>query len=51
MRTLFSLFFPLNAGLFVEAERFAANCREVMLSNHPRFEQTFVDSMRLEPWN
>jgi uncharacterized 2Fe-2S/4Fe-4S cluster protein (DUF4445 family) len=41
----------LNPGLFIEAERFAANCREVMLSNHPQFEQTFVDSMRLEPWN
>jgi len=36
---------------FVEAERFAANCREVMLSSHPQFEQTFVDSMRLQPWN
>jgi uncharacterized 2Fe-2S/4Fe-4S cluster protein (DUF4445 family) len=41
----------LNPGLFIEAERFAAKCREVMLSNHPQFEQTFVDSMRLEPWN
>jgi uncharacterized 2Fe-2S/4Fe-4S cluster protein (DUF4445 family) len=41
----------LDPGLFTEAERFAANCREVMLSNHPHFEQTFVDSMRLEPWN
>ena len=41
----------LNPGLFIEAERFAANCREVMLSNHPQFEETFVDSMRLEPWN
>ena len=41
----------LNPGLFVEAERFAENCREVMLSSHPQFEQTFVDSMRLEPWN
>jgi uncharacterized 2Fe-2S/4Fe-4S cluster protein (DUF4445 family) len=41
----------LNPSLFTEAERFAANCREVVLSNHPQFEQTFVDSMRLEPWN
>jgi uncharacterized 2Fe-2S/4Fe-4S cluster protein (DUF4445 family) len=41
----------LEPGLFVEAERFAANCREVRLSDHPQFEQTFVDSMRLEPWN
>jgi uncharacterized 2Fe-2S/4Fe-4S cluster protein (DUF4445 family) len=41
----------LDPGLFAEAERVAANCREVMLSSHPQFEQTFVDSMRLEPWN
>jgi len=41
----------LDPGLFVEAERFAANCKEVMLSSHRQFEQTFVDSMRLEPWN
>jgi uncharacterized 2Fe-2S/4Fe-4S cluster protein (DUF4445 family) len=41
----------LDPGSFEEAERFAANCREVMLSSHPEFEQTFVDSMRLEPWN
>jgi len=41
----------LDPALFVEAERFAANCREVMLSSHPQFEQAFVDSMRLEPWN
>jgi uncharacterized 2Fe-2S/4Fe-4S cluster protein (DUF4445 family) len=41
----------LNPGLFIEAERFAANCREVRLSDHPQFEQTFVDSMRLEPWS
>ncbi|MCX6841037.1 MAG: ASKHA domain-containing protein [candidate division WOR-3 bacterium] len=41
----------LNPDLFVEAERFAANCQEVMLSSHPQFEQYFVDSMRLEPWN
>jgi uncharacterized 2Fe-2S/4Fe-4S cluster protein (DUF4445 family) len=41
----------LDPGLFTEAERFAANCREVMLSSHPQFEQTFVDSMRLESWN
>jgi uncharacterized 2Fe-2S/4Fe-4S cluster protein (DUF4445 family) len=41
----------LDPGMFGEAERFAANCREVMLSSHPQFEQTFVDSMRLEPWN
>jgi uncharacterized 2Fe-2S/4Fe-4S cluster protein (DUF4445 family) len=40
-----------NPGLFTEAECFAANCGEVMLSSHPQFEQTFVDSMRLEPWN
>jgi uncharacterized 2Fe-2S/4Fe-4S cluster protein (DUF4445 family) len=41
----------LDPGLFAEAEHFAASCREVMLSSHPQFEQTFVDSMRLEPWN
>jgi uncharacterized 2Fe-2S/4Fe-4S cluster protein (DUF4445 family) len=41
----------LNPGLFAEAEHFAAGCREVMLSDHPQFEQTFVDSMRLEPWH
>ncbi len=41
----------LDPGLFIEAERFAAHCREVRLSEHPQFEQTFVDSMRLEPWN
>ena len=41
----------LDPGLFAEAEHFAANCREVMLSSHPQFEQTFVESMRLEPWN
>jgi uncharacterized 2Fe-2S/4Fe-4S cluster protein (DUF4445 family) len=41
----------LKPDLFVEAERFAASCREVMLSSHPQFEQTFVESMRLEPWN
>ena len=41
----------LDPGLFTEAERFAANCREVMLSSHPQFEQTFVESMRLGPWN
>jgi uncharacterized 2Fe-2S/4Fe-4S cluster protein (DUF4445 family) len=41
----------LKPDLFNEAERFAANCREVMLSSHPQFEQTFVESMRLEPWN
>lgn len=41
----------LKPDLFTEAERFAANCREVMLSSHPQFEQAFVDSMRLEPWN
>ena len=41
----------LDPGLFAEAERVAANCREVMLSSHPQFEQTFVDSMRFEPWN
>ena len=40
-----------DPDLFIEAERFAANCREVMLSSHPQFEHTFVDSMRLEPWN
>jgi uncharacterized 2Fe-2S/4Fe-4S cluster protein (DUF4445 family) len=37
--------------LFAEAKRVAANCREVMLSSHPQFEQTFVESMQLEPWN
>jgi uncharacterized 2Fe-2S/4Fe-4S cluster protein (DUF4445 family) len=41
----------LDPGLFAEAERVAAICREVMLSSHPQFEQTFVDSLRLEPWN
>jgi uncharacterized 2Fe-2S/4Fe-4S cluster protein (DUF4445 family) len=41
----------LDPGLFTEAEHFAANCREVMLSSHPQFEQAFVESMRLEPWN
>jgi len=41
----------LAPGLFDEAERFAANCREVMLSDHPEFEQSFIASMRLEPWN
>jgi uncharacterized 2Fe-2S/4Fe-4S cluster protein (DUF4445 family) len=41
----------LNPGLFAAAERFAARCREVMLASHPGFEQTFVDSMQLEPWN
>ena len=41
----------LDPGLFTECGHFAANCREVMLSSHPQFEQTFVDAMRLEPWN
>jgi uncharacterized 2Fe-2S/4Fe-4S cluster protein (DUF4445 family) len=41
----------LDMSLFTEAERLAAKCREVVLSNHPLFEQTFVDSMTLEPWN
>lgn len=41
----------LDTSLFTEAERFAAKCREVVLSSHPQFEQTFVDSMGLEPWN
>ena len=41
----------LEPLLFEEAERFASNCREVMLSSHPQFEQAFIDSMRLEPWN
>jgi len=41
----------LDPGLFSEAEHFAVNCREVVLSSHPKFEQTFVESMRLEPWN
>ncbi|MBN2465685.1 DUF4445 domain-containing protein [candidate division WOR-3 bacterium] len=41
----------LDTGLFGAAERFAAKCREVVLSNHPQFEQTFVDSMGLESWN
>jgi uncharacterized 2Fe-2S/4Fe-4S cluster protein (DUF4445 family) len=41
----------LDPSLFTDAEHFAANCREVMLSSHPQFEQTFVESMRLEPWN
>lgn len=41
----------LAPGLFVAAERFAASCREVMLSGHPQFEQAFIESMRLEPWN
>ena len=41
----------LDPGLFAQAERFASNCKEVMLSGHPQFEQTFVDSMRLDQWN
>jgi uncharacterized 2Fe-2S/4Fe-4S cluster protein (DUF4445 family) len=41
----------LDPDLFTEAERFAANCREVMLSSHPQFEQSFIASLRLEPWN
>ena len=41
----------LDPGWFAEAECVAAICREVMLSSHPQFEQTFVDSMRFEPWN
>jgi len=41
----------LDPELFGEAERFAANCREVMLSSHPQFEQAFVEAMLLEPWN
>jgi uncharacterized 2Fe-2S/4Fe-4S cluster protein (DUF4445 family) len=41
----------LDPALFGEAERFAAHCREVMLSSHPQFEQAFVDAMLLEPWN
>ncbi len=41
----------LDPGSFDEAERFAAHCREVMLSSHPQFEQAFVESMRFEPWN
>jgi uncharacterized 2Fe-2S/4Fe-4S cluster protein (DUF4445 family) len=41
----------LDPGLFATAERLAANCREVMLSSHPEFEQSFIASMQLEPWN
>jgi uncharacterized 2Fe-2S/4Fe-4S cluster protein (DUF4445 family) len=41
----------LNPDLFVEAERLAANCREVTLSSHPQFEQSFIASLQLEPWN
>ena len=41
----------LDPRLFDEAERVAANCREVMLSSHVSFEQAFVESMRLEQGN
>jgi uncharacterized 2Fe-2S/4Fe-4S cluster protein (DUF4445 family) len=41
----------LDRGLSAEAERLAGRCREVMLSCHPDFEQAFVDSMQLGPWN
>jgi len=41
----------LDTGLFEVAERFAAKCSEVVLSSHPQFEQTFVESMGLESWN
>jgi len=41
----------LDPRLFDEAERLAANCREVMLSSHPQFEQIFMASLQLEPWN
>jgi len=41
----------LDTSLFTEAERFAAKCREVVLSSHPQFEQIFVESMGLESWN
>lgn len=41
----------LDPGLFDEAERFAAACREVMLSSHPQFEQSFMTLLQLAPWN
>jgi uncharacterized 2Fe-2S/4Fe-4S cluster protein (DUF4445 family) len=39
-----------NRALFDEAEAVAARCREVLLADHPGFEEAFVDSMRFEPW-
>jgi uncharacterized 2Fe-2S/4Fe-4S cluster protein (DUF4445 family) len=41
----------LDPDLFSEAEHFAATCREVVLSSHPKFEDSFVASLQLEPWN
>jgi uncharacterized 2Fe-2S/4Fe-4S cluster protein (DUF4445 family) len=41
----------LDPKLFDEAERLAVNCREVMLSSHPQFEESFIASLQLEPWN
>jgi len=41
----------MDPGSFADAERVASKCREVMLSSHPQFEQSFVESMRLAPWN
>jgi len=41
----------LDPGLFSEAEHLAAKCREVVLSSHPKFEESFIASLQLEPWN
>ena len=41
----------LDPALIDEAERFAANCREVMLSSHPQFEHSFITSLQLVPWH
>jgi uncharacterized 2Fe-2S/4Fe-4S cluster protein (DUF4445 family) len=41
----------LDPRLFDEAERFSVSCREVMLSTHPQFEESFMKSLKFEPWS
>lgn len=41
----------LRPTAMAEAEELAADCREVMLSGRPDFEEEFVAAMEMKPWN
>jgi uncharacterized 2Fe-2S/4Fe-4S cluster protein (DUF4445 family) len=41
----------LDRGAWAEAKEVAGRSREVMLAEHPEFEETFVGSMELGPWS
>ncbi len=40
-----------DPGLFEEAEVFAGQCHEIMLSGHAGFESAFIEALELKPWH